>query len=149
MTMTIFGFVATAWFVLIFSLLRNKRVMPAIWVTIGFVCCVPFLFKGAVFCGTGLERYLQSCIASRLGLPSMVGKGRPGHWVTGCGCCADCTTKYFEYDDIPGITYTKMPTPWECSCSKHECGCSCEHRPCDRSCPGCRFSPPDSCTTKR
>ena len=122
--MIIFGVVATAWFVLIISLVRNKRVMPTIWVAIGFACSVPILFKGAVFCGTGLERYLNSRVVG-------VAREIPGQWVTvTCGCCDDCTCtiKYFHPD---GVQYEIARRSWECSGCRHECGCPCKHRSCN------------------
>lgn len=127
--MIIFGVVTTAWFVLIIFLVRNKRVMPAIGVAMGFVCSVPIFFKGAVLGGTGLERYLMSRFVG-------VAQEIPGHWVTGCGCCDGCTVKCFEAD---GIDYKIVRHLGECSGCRHECGCPCKH-----SCN--KFS--DCCTIK-
>ena len=126
MIMTIFGVFTIAWFASIISLVRNKMVLPAILVAIGFVCSVPNLIKGAIFCGTGLDRYLD-----RRQEISMSGRmvAAPGHWVTGCGCCGKCTIQCFVTDNDAVLDDPRDCTG-KCSGCKHDCGCQCKHRPC-------------------
>ena len=79
-TITVFGIIVTTWFVLIIPFVRNKKVVPAIWVTIA--CIVPILL-------TLYLKYLKNCWESQLvaaQIPGLPLRGTPsGTPASPCG----------------------------------------------------------------